>query len=62
MANQGEDDLQASTTEGFKVGEKKTVEEYAKLGQCMKLSFRTTDLHPLSLSALNIPVAPQCPP
>ena len=43
MASQGEDDLQASTTEGFKVGEKKTVEEYAKLGQCMKLSFRTTD-------------------
>ena len=40
MATQGEDDLQASTTEGFKVGEKKTVEEYAKLGECMKLSFR----------------------
>ena len=38
MASQGEDDLQASTTEGFKVGEKKTVEEYAKLGECMKLS------------------------
>jgi muconolactone delta-isomerase len=33
MANQGDDDLQASTTEGFKVGEKKTVEEYAKLGK-----------------------------
>ncbi|CAD6576241.1 MAG: hypothetical protein ASARMPREDX12_007804 [Alectoria sarmentosa] len=33
MASQGEDDLQASTTEGFKVGEKKTVEEYAKLDQ-----------------------------
>lgn len=40
MASQGEDDLQASTTEGFKVGEKKTVEEYAKLGECMKLTFR----------------------
>ena len=38
MASQGEDDLQASTTEGFRVGEKKTVEEYAKLGECMKLS------------------------
>ena len=48
MASHGEDDLQASTTEGFKVGEKKTVEEYAKLGECMKLSFRTTGLHPLS--------------
>lgn len=33
MASQGDDDLQASTTEGFKVGEKKTVEEYAKLGK-----------------------------
>ncbi|CAF9918020.1 hypothetical protein IMSHALPRED_003829 [Imshaugia aleurites] len=33
MSGQGEDDLQASTTEGFKVGEKKTVEEYAKLDQ-----------------------------
>lgn len=33
MASQGEDDLQASKTEGFKVGEKKTVEEYAKLDQ-----------------------------
>jgi hypothetical protein len=32
MATHGEDDLQASTTEGFKVGEKKTVQEYAKLG------------------------------
>ena len=27
-----EDDLQASKTEGYKIGEKKTVEEYAKLG------------------------------
>ncbi|KAL9120296.1 MAG: hypothetical protein Q9187_003149 [Circinaria calcarea] len=33
MASQAEDDLVASTTEGFKVGEKKTVEEYAKLDQ-----------------------------
>ena len=49
MANQGEDDLQASTTEGFKVGEKKTVEEYAKLGQCMKLKFSNDKtIHPLS--------------
>ena len=53
MTSQGEDDLQASTTEGFKVGEKKTVEEYAKLGECMKLSlgrhtFIRSDIrHPL---------------
>ena len=33
MASQGEDDLIASKTEGYKVGEKKTVEEYAKLGE-----------------------------
>ena len=32
MASQAEDDLQASKTEGFKVGEKKTLDEYAKLG------------------------------
>lgn len=29
-----DEELVASKTEGFKVGEKKTVEEYAKLGQC----------------------------
>ena len=40
MASQAEDDLQASTTEGFKVGEKKTVEEYAKLGQSNPLMNR----------------------
>lgn len=27
-----DDDLVASTTEGFKVGEKKTIEEYQQLG------------------------------
>jgi Rho GDP-dissociation inhibitor len=32
MASQGDEDLVASKTDGFKVGEKKTVEEYAKLG------------------------------
>ena len=33
MASHGDDDLVASKTEGYKVGEKKTVEEYAKLGE-----------------------------
>ncbi|MCJ1318965.1 hypothetical protein MMC15_004297 [Xylographa vitiligo] len=33
MASLGDDDLVASKTEGYKVGEKKTVEEYAKLDQ-----------------------------
>jgi Rho GDP-dissociation inhibitor len=32
MASRGEDDLAPSKTEGFKVGEKKTLDEYAKLG------------------------------
>lgn len=33
MASAGDEDLVASKTDGFKVGEKKTVEEYAKLGK-----------------------------
>ena len=33
MASKAEDDLQPDTTDGFKVGEKKTVEEYAMLGK-----------------------------
>ena len=54
MASQGEDDLQASMTEGFKVGEKKTVEEYAKLGECMKLRFcERHTFHPLSYPPFN---------
>lgn len=32
MANDHEDDLAASKTAGFKVGEKKTLEEYQQLG------------------------------
>ena len=32
MASQADDELTASKTEGYKAGEKKTVEEYAKLG------------------------------
>ena len=39
MASHGEDDLVASKTEGFKVGEKKTVEEYAKLGETLYFHF-----------------------
>lgn len=33
MASHNEDELAPSTTEGFKLGEKKTVDEYAKLGK-----------------------------
>lgn len=32
-----EDDLVASKTEGFKVGEKKTIEEYQELGKLILL-------------------------
>ena len=32
MADRRDDDLAPSKTEGFKVGEKKTLDEYAKLG------------------------------
>lgn len=32
MADRHEDDLTASKTEGFKVGEKKTLQEYQELG------------------------------
>ncbi|KAI4232224.1 MAG: hypothetical protein L6R40_007472 [Gallowayella cf. fulva] len=38
MASAGDEDLVASKTDGFKVGEKKTVEEYAKLVQQSTLS------------------------
>lgn len=34
MADHHEDDLNPTKTEGFKVGEKKTVEEYQQLGRC----------------------------
>ena len=39
MASRNEDDLAPSKTEGFKVGEKKTLDEYAKLGMspCLEL-------------------------
>lgn len=39
-----EDDLQASKTEGYKLGEKKTVEEYAKLGRSMRCPGHVQDL------------------
>lgn len=41
-SNPAEDDLVASKTEGYKVGEKKTVEEYAKLGRPIELSLLST--------------------
>lgn len=35
------DDLTATKTEGFKVGEKKTIEEYKQLGMFMPVNCRT---------------------
>ena len=39
-----DDELKPEETEGFKVGEKKTIEEYHKLGKCQPdpLSLDTT--------------------
>lgn len=39
MASHGEEDLVATTTTGFKVGEKKTLAEYTKLGEIGFVSF-----------------------
>ena len=38
MASNAEDELAAEQTEGFKVGEKKTIDEYQQLGE-------TTSIH-----------------
>ena len=37
MTTQGEDELVASKTEGYKAGEKKTIAEYQNLGTLNKL-------------------------
>jgi len=34
-----DDELKPEETEGFKVGEKKTIEEYHKLGKCRSSTF-----------------------
>lgn len=44
MASHGEDDLVASTTAGFKVGEKKTLAEYTKLGERYFIFSNSDDL------------------
>lgn len=45
MTDHHEDDLAASKTEGFKVGEKKTIEEYKQLG--MFTICTVPGIHPL---------------
>lgn len=58
MASQADDDLTASKTEGYKAGEKKTVEEYAKLGMSWIFRFRFWDItihyHPNLSSQLRL--------
>lgn len=44
MASRNEDDLAPSKTEGFKVGEKKTLDEYAKLGMSLQYMIFTACL------------------
>jgi hypothetical protein len=40
-----DDELKPEETEGFKVGEKKTIEEYQKLGKCLSTTFYLTQLY-----------------
>ena len=54
MASNADDDLVASKTEGFKVGEKKTVEEYAKLGENQHV------LIPVECLPSSVLLNPQC--
>jgi hypothetical protein len=42
-----EDDLNATKTEGYKVGEKKTLEEYQKLGKYIFLQWGMLYVHSL---------------
>jgi len=51
MASHGDDDLVASKTEGYKVGEKKTVEEYAKLGRSHRKTVVGVSQMPLTIPA-----------
>lgn len=50
MASQGDEDLVASKTDGFRVGEKKTVEEYAKLGTSVPSFWISSYISPFKLS------------
>lgn len=50
MVDHHEDDLTASKTEGFKVGEKKTLQEYQDLGKFYSKGFTfPIHVHPTSL-------------
>lgn len=53
-----QDDLSASKTEGFKVGEKKTIEEYTQLGMFLFVPLSTI-VYP---GGQWLPMAPITPP
>ena len=60
------DDLVPEQTEGFKVGEKKTIDEYQKLGKSRKEIIYRKAPHVLSLYGKNIMAVsflekPRCP-
>lgn len=42
MASHGEQDLLPEQTEGFKVGEKKTIDEYKNMGMLTKILYVTS--------------------
>ena len=46
MTSKPEDDLEPESTEGFKVGEKKTIDEYQKLG---RYSQQKASMQPISI-------------
>lgn len=47
------DDLHAEPTEGFKVGEKKTIDEYQQLGTSFPLSLQALDSSPTTFIISN---------
>lgn len=64
MADQN-DDLAATKTEGFKVGEKKTLQEYQELGMFLFIYFLVSMLAQspsLLVSSLHNPAADTAPP
>jgi Rho GDP-dissociation inhibitor len=57
MADHHDDELAATTTEGFKVGEKKTLDEYNQLGMLIQFQF-IGNIQPSVISQLTIFLSP----
>lgn len=53
MADHHDDELASTTTEGFKVGEKKTLDEYNQLGTWVELQF-IGNVYPSVISQLTV--------